>query len=154
MPIAPSFNRSVPVSSILPHIVYRSVTDASEWLGRVFGFAEQYRYGEPVSGIQMGLENACIMLVGPRPGRESPAVLGAATQMLTVFVDDVDAHYRKTNQAGAKIWEELQETVYGERQYGVEDLDGHQWLFSQHARDIDPADWGATVTKSSNATTP
>ncbi len=145
MPTSSPLNRSVPVSSILPHIVYRSVTDAGEWLGRVFGFAEQYRYGEPVSGIQMHLESAYIMLVGPRSGRESPAVLGIATQMLTVSVDDVDAHYRKTKQAGAKIWEELQETIYGERQYGAEDLDGHQWLFSQHIRDINPADWGATV---------
>jgi len=112
---------------------------------RLFGFAEQYCYGEPVSGIQMHLESAYIMLVGPCSGRESLAVLGIATQMLTVSVDDVDAHYRKTKQAGAKIWEQLQETIYGERQYGAEDLDGHQWLFSQHIRDINPADWGATV---------
>ena len=138
-------NRSVPVSSILPHIVYRSVTDAGAWLGSVFGFVEQYRYGEPVSGIQMHLEGAYIMLVGARAGRESPAVLGATSQMLTVFVSDVDAHYRKSKQAGAKIWEEVHETVYGERQYGAEDLDGHQWLFSQHIRDVDPAGWGATV---------
>jgi uncharacterized glyoxalase superfamily protein PhnB len=27
------------------------------------------------------------------------------------------------------------ETVYGERQYGAEDLEGHHWLFSRHARD-------------------
>ncbi len=36
-------------------------------------------------------------------------------------------------------------TVYGERQYGLEDLDGHRWLFSQHARDVDPKEWGATI---------
>jgi uncharacterized glyoxalase superfamily protein PhnB len=35
--------------------------------------------------------------------------------------------------------------VYGELQYGAEDLDGHRWLFSRHARDVNPADWGATV---------
>ena len=29
--------------------------------------------------------------------------------------------------------------------YGVEDLDGHRWLFSQHARDVDPQEWGATL---------
>jgi uncharacterized glyoxalase superfamily protein PhnB len=41
--------------------------------------------------------------------------------------------------------EDLHETAYGERQYGVEDLEGHHWLFSRHARDVDPAEWGATV---------
>jgi len=39
------------------------------------------------------------------------------------------------------------ETVYGERQYAVEDLEGHRWLFSQHARDLSPEDWGARVAR-------
>jgi hypothetical protein len=25
-------------------------------------------------------------------------------------------------------------------------LDGHHWLFSTHARDVSPTDWGATIT--------
>jgi hypothetical protein len=36
--------------------------------------------------------------------------------------------------------------MYGERQYGARDLDGHHWLFSTHARDVSPTDWGATIT--------
>jgi len=43
------------------------------------------------------------------------------------------------------IVEEPHETVYGERQYAALDLDGHHWLFSQHARDLSPADWGARI---------
>jgi hypothetical protein len=42
--------------------------------------------------------------------------------------------------------EDLHETMYGERQYGARDLDGHHWLFSTHARDVSPVEWGATVT--------
>ena len=41
--------------------------------------------------------------------------------------------------------EEPHETVYGEFQYAAEDLDGHHWLFSRHARDLRPEEWGATV---------
>ena len=138
-------NRSVPAMSVLPHLIYRDAVEACEWLKSVFGFAEHYRYGDPVSGIQMYLGSAYIMLSGPRQRRESPAALGYGTQMLTIFVADVDAHFQSTKRSGAKIWEELQETIYGERQYGVEDLDGHQWIFSQHARDISPDEWGATI---------
>ncbi len=65
--------------------------------------------------------------------------------MLTIMVPDVDAHYRRTKREGGTVWEDLNETVYGERQYGAEDLDGHRWLFSQHARDVDPESWGATI---------
>jgi uncharacterized glyoxalase superfamily protein PhnB len=142
-------NRSVPTSTLIPHVVYRSVPDACAWLTRVFGFAEHFRYGEPVSGMQMYLGDAYLMLTGPRQGTASPATLGSCTQMLTVLVADVDAHYRKTLQEGATICEELNETVYGERQYAAEDLDGHRWIFSQHTRDLSPEDWGATVAPSS-----
>lgn len=84
-----------------------------EWLSRVFGFAENFRYGEPggtVQGAQMHLGSVCIMLTSARPGRSSPAKVGSWTQSLTVFVDDVDGHYARAKSAGARIMEELHET--------------------------------------------
>jgi uncharacterized glyoxalase superfamily protein PhnB len=135
----------VPSDTVLPHVIYQNVTEALAWLTKTFGFREHYRYGQPISGAQVYLGNAYIILTGPRSGDASPAQLGHRTQYLTVFVDDVDADYGKVKSAGARIVEELQETIYGERQYGVEDLEGHRWLFSQHARDVSPDDWGATI---------
>ena len=141
-------NRSVPADVILPHLTYRNVADALAWLTKAFGFVEHYRFGEPggrVNGAQMHLGDAWIMLNSARAGSASPAQAGHQTQSLTVFVDDVDAHCERAKLTGAKIVEDLHETAYGERQYGVEDLEGHHWLFSRHARDVDPAEWGATV---------
>jgi hypothetical protein len=40
-------NRSVPPDAILPHVVYRDLNDAIEWLTKTFGFTEHYRYGDP-----------------------------------------------------------------------------------------------------------
>jgi uncharacterized glyoxalase superfamily protein PhnB len=143
-------NRSVPTSTLLPHIVYPNVAEAAAWLTKTFGFSEHYRYGEPggpVDGAQMRTGNAWIMLQRARPGRSAPGQQGSATQSLTVFVEDVDAHFQRVKSAGARIIEDLQETVYGERQYGVEDLAGHSWLFSRHARDLSPDEWGATVSQ-------
>ena len=139
-------NRSVPTNTVLPHILYRDVAGAIAWLSRTFGFVEHYRYGDPeaISGAQMYLGGAYVMLKAAR-GMATPAQSGCGTQSLTIFVESVDAHYARTKAAGAKIVEELQETIYGERQYGVEDLDGHHWLFSQHARDVSPEEWGAIV---------
>jgi uncharacterized glyoxalase superfamily protein PhnB len=139
-------NRSVPADILLPHIVYQNVPEAIAWLTRVFGFCEHYRYGEP-NAAQMYLGKAYIMIRGGRQGEAVPAQIGAGTQSLTVFVEDVDAHYRHAKSEGAKIVEDLHETEYGERQYGVEDLDGHHWLFSRHARDVSPEEWGAAVAK-------
>jgi len=138
-------NRSVPTNIVLPHIVYRDVASAIAWLDRTFGFIEHYRYGDPANGAQMHLGEAWIMLRQARPGSGSPGQLGYATQSLTIFVEDVEAHLQRTKSAGAKIVEELHQTEYGELQYGVEDLDGHHWLFSRHARDVHPEEWGAKL---------
>jgi predicted enzyme related to lactoylglutathione lyase len=146
-------NRSVPTNAVLPHVVYRDVAGAIAWLTKTFGFREHYRYGDPggpISGAQMHLGYAWIMVTRARAGRASPAQLSCGTQSLTVFVEDVDAHFQRAKAAGAKIVEELNETVYGERQYGAEDLDGHHWLFSRHARDVSPDEWGATVLESTS----
>jgi len=149
-------NRSLPTDTLLPHVAYPNVGEAIAWLTKTFGFAEHYRYGDAagISGAQMHLGNAWIMLKRAREGTSTPALLGYGTQSLTIFVEDVDAHFENTKAAGAKIVEDLNETVYGERQYGVQDLAGHLWLFSRHARDLSPEEWGATLAKGKSSTHP
>jgi uncharacterized glyoxalase superfamily protein PhnB len=142
-------NRSVPADIILPHIEYQNLPAAIAWLTRVFGFTEHYRYGAP-SGAQLFLGRAFIMVRQSPSGQASPTQLGYGTQSLTIFVEDVDGHYRRVKESGAEVVEELHETEYGERQFGVEDLDGHHWLFARHARDMSPEDWGAKITTKPN----
>lgn len=141
-------NRSVPVSTVLPHVVYPDVVKAIEWLERAFNFTECYRYGPPdaISGAQMRLGLAWIMVKRAREGSMTPSQLGYGTQSLTVFLEDVEGHYRRAKAAGAKILEEPHETEYGEFQYAAQDFAGHHWLFSRHARDVSPDAWGAEVS--------
>jgi uncharacterized glyoxalase superfamily protein PhnB len=138
-------NRSVPVDTVLPHVSYQNLAEAIEWLTRVFGFREHYQYGDGPSGAQLWAGAAVIQLEQADSKEQSPEQLGYGTQSLTIFIDDVDAHYARAKSAGAKILEEPHETVYGEYQYAAEDLDGHHWLFSRHATDRGPEDWGAVV---------
>lgn len=141
-------NRSVPTDTVLPHIVYRDVEAAIAWLSNAFGFVEHYRYGDPVSGAQMSAGNAWIMLEKVRHEGGSPKQLGFGTQSLTIFIEEIDAHFQMAKSAGVTILEDLHETVYGELQYGAEDLDGHHWLFSRHARNLSPDQWGARISHS------
>jgi predicted enzyme related to lactoylglutathione lyase len=138
---------------VLPHVTYRNVVDAIAWLTKAFGFTECYRYGEPggpVSGAQMQIARAWIMLKQARGGSASPVQLGYETQSLTLFLDDIEAHFERSKASGVKFVEDLHETVYGELQYAAEDLDGHHWLFSRHARDVNPEEFGATVFRIRN----
>lgn len=140
-------NRSVPTNTVLPHIAYCDLDKAIPWLTSVFGFQEHYRYGDPMSGAQMRFGDVSIQLFRAKQGYSSPSRLGAGTQSLTIFVEDIETHFARSKSAGAKIVEELHETVYGELQYGVLDLEGHLWLFSRHALDVAPEDWGAILPK-------
>src|SRR5215469_5040438 len=139
-------NRSVPADTVLPHVVYKNLPEAIDWLGRTLGFIEHYRYGDPLSGAQVHLGGAFIMLKQASDEYRNPAELGFGTQSLTVFVEHVEVHCAQAKAAGVNLVEELHETVYGELQYAVVDPEGHHWLFSRHARDQSPADWGATIT--------
>jgi PhnB protein len=139
------FNRSVPVDAVLPHLEYPDVEEAVVWLTRAFGFVEHYHYGNPVSGAQVRAGNAFLMVKRASSEHLLPAQLGYGAQHLTIFLEDVEAHYRRARDAGAHILEEPHETVYGEFQYAARDLAGHHWLFSRHARELSPEAWGATV---------
>jgi uncharacterized glyoxalase superfamily protein PhnB len=139
-------NRSVPTDTLLAHILYRDLEEAIAWLNRAFGFVEHYRYGNPPSGAQMSAGNAWIMLRQARDGEATPKELGFGTQSLTVFIEDIQAHFERAKSGGVTLLEDLHETEYGELQYAAEDLEGHHWLFSRHARDLSPDRWGATVS--------
>lgn len=141
------FNRSVPAGTLLPHIDYQDLEAAIIWLTQAFGFSEHFRYGNPVNGAQMHLANAWIMVGRLDPGQSSPKQLGYGTQCLTIFVEEIERHFERAKSAGVVVLEELHETEYGELQYAAEDLDGHRWLFSRHAHDVNPEQWGATVSQ-------
>jgi len=140
-----SKNRSVPVDTVLPHISYQNLGDAIAWLTTAFGFQEHYRYGEGPSGGQMWAGKAAIQVRQAGSEQKSPVQLGYGTQSVTIFLEDVDQHHARAKAAGAKILEKPHETEYGEYQYAAEDLDGHHWLFSRHAKDRSPEEWGAIV---------
>lgn len=75
----------------------------------------------------------------PLPSKSPRQLGGANTQMLFLYVDDVDAHRDRAVAAGAVIYQDLENHDYGpeywaDRGYGVTDLEGHQWWFSQRMR--------------------
>jgi uncharacterized glyoxalase superfamily protein PhnB len=62
-----------------------------------------------------------------------------------VFVDDVEAHFAVARSAGARVVAPVKDQPYGDRNYVVEDLEGHRWMFSQRIRNVPPEEWGAAA---------
>jgi PhnB protein len=92
----------------------------------------------------MELADGAIMLGGPGPDYKNPKRLGGATQLVHVYVDDVDEHFAQAKGMGATILRELEDQEYGDRRYVAEDPEGHQWMFAQRIRDVSPQEWGAS----------
>jgi PhnB protein len=64
----------------------------------------------------------------------------AQTSMLFLYVDDVDAFYKKAIQAKATAVREPLDEFYGDRAGCVKDEWGNHWWVATHIEDVDPAE--------------
>jgi uncharacterized glyoxalase superfamily protein PhnB len=142
-------NRSAPVATIVPILIYEDVGAAVDWLCGAFGFAEHLRAAGPdgkVSHAQLAVGEGAIMMGAGRGGLRIPRP-NEVNQYVLVHVDDVDKHFERAKQFGARILSGPVNQPFGERQYTAVDLAGHWWTFSQSVADVAPEDWGATTAK-------
>ena len=108
--------------TIVPQVPYEDVSAALSFLERAFGFRE--------------IPTA--RLVSADGGKSG----GIESQYISVYVDDVDAHYQRAVAAGARIANGLRDYVWGDRPYEAHrtyealDPEGHRWRFHQLLREV------------------
>jgi uncharacterized glyoxalase superfamily protein PhnB len=137
-------NRSAPPATITPVLVYPDVRAAVAWLESAFGFGERVRIGEDHRSQLRAGDDGALVVADVRNTQVAPSG-GVVTQLVKFRVEDVDAAFARAKAAGARVLEEPQTHVYGERSCVVEDLAGHRWELTQTVRDVDPAEWGGTA---------
>jgi uncharacterized glyoxalase superfamily protein PhnB len=133
-------NRSAPPATVTPVLIYPDVRAAVEWLESALGFEERVRIGDAHrSQLKVGTDGAVVVadVGGDRVG---PG--GDVTQLIKIRVEDVDAALARASEAGARVLQEPETYMYGERSCVVEDPGGHRWELTQTVRDVDPAEWG------------
>jgi PhnB protein len=129
---------------IVPYLLYEDVPGALDWLTRAFGFTERLRFAGSdgvVSHAEITLGDGLVMLGFPGPDYRNPKQLGNATQLVHVYVDDVEAHFARAKGEGATIIAELEDQTYGDRRYIAEDPEGHRWTVAQQIRVVPPEEW-------------
>jgi uncharacterized glyoxalase superfamily protein PhnB len=135
-------------------IFYRDAAAAIDWLCRAFGFEARLKVegeGGRIEHSELVLGGGLVMVgqegTGDRPEHAqmvSPrSVEGKNTQVLAVYVDDVDAHCTRARASGAQVFREPAATDFGseynlDRSYGCRDPEGHIWFFMQRLRDASP----------------
>jgi PhnB protein len=128
---------------ITPYLLYEDLDAAVDWLIGAFGFNEQVRMTGPdgkAVHAELKLGDGVVMMGHPGSDYQNPKHRGGVTQLVYVYVDDVDKHCEAAKAGGARILNEPADQFYGDRTYGAEDPEGHQWSFAQHVRDVAPED--------------
>jgi MerR family transcriptional regulator, thiopeptide resistance regulator len=113
-------------------LVYDDLAAAQEYLVRVYGLAAGPLERDASGRVIHAEVRAGDQVIGLHPaGREyqSPRSLGGVSSMTVITVDDADAHYAHSLQAGAVIVKEPVDQPYGVREYGARDPEGQLWYF-------------------------
>lgn len=129
--------------TITPHIVVRDAATASEWYQRALGAEERGRI--PVPGgkyvqIELRFGDSTVMIADefPELGVISPLTLGGTYGALTIDTDDVDSLWQQALDAGAEVFQPLQDAFWGDRHGQIIDPYGHRWGLTQHLHDGPP----------------
>ena len=126
-----------------PYLFYDDVARAIGFLREAFGLRERFVDRDEKSGrvhhAQLAYGNGVVMLgaTGTHEGyraRKSPIALGGLNGGVYLVVDDVDAHARSAQAAGAKILMAPSDMPWGDRLYCAEDPEGQFWMFAAPLR--------------------
>jgi uncharacterized glyoxalase superfamily protein PhnB len=134
-------NRSIPPTTVVPMLVYPDVRAAAAWLTEVFGFVERTRIGAGHRS-QMSIGNDGAVIVVEASGPQVAPAGGTVTQIIRVRVEDANAQYDRVLSHAAQVLEPPTDRPYGERDFTVADLAGHQWQFCETLHDVAPEDYG------------
>ena len=136
-------NRSIPSATVVPVLIYPDVREAVAWLSAAFGFAERVQIGADHRS-QLAVGDGAVIIGDVRHDRLPPRP-GEVTHSTLVRVEDAISHCERARSHGARVLMEPTDFEYGERQYTVEDLAGHQWTFSETLDDVAPETWGGIL---------
>ena len=119
--------------TVTPYLVVNDVSKLIDFLQRAFGAEEIHRSLLP---------DGSIVHAEVKIG-DSPVMMGQARDQwaprpstLYLYVQDVDAVFRKAVEAGGNSLQEPKDQFYGDRSGGLEDPCGNQWWIATHIENV------------------
>lgn len=116
-----------------PILLVRDVVAAAGYWRDRLGFHYPRFWGEPPAFCMPARDGLIVMLSQAPADHEIVPHWRVVHQMWNVYfwVDDVDALFEELSARGAKIDYGLGIKPYGVKEFGVQDLDGHDIAFGQ-----------------------
>jgi PhnB protein len=121
--------------TVIPYIVVPGVAKLIDFAKQAFGATEVHVSklpGGSVMHAEIKIGDSIIMM------GEGGASAKTFLAMLHLYMEDVDAVYRRAIQAGGKSLREPADQFYGDRSGAVEDSFGNQWWIATHIEDVTP----------------
>lgn len=119
--------------SLTPIVTVQGAVKLIDFLKQVFNAKEEEIYKDPdgrVIHAELTIGDSILMLSDATP--EFPALVS----MINVYVEDVDAAYKRGLEAGAASLRKPSNQFYGDRTAGVKDAFGNQWWIATHIEDV------------------
>jgi uncharacterized glyoxalase superfamily protein PhnB len=113
--------------SVTPRIVVQDPARLVEFLRHAFGATGDFQPDRP-SVIRIG--DSLVMVSGAGPRDPMPA-------FLYLYVENIDATFRRALDAGGVSLEEPQDLPYGDRRGMVQDPCGNIWQIATHKKGVD-----------------
>lgn len=108
--------------TVCPYIVVPGAAKLMDFVKQAFDAKEVYVSRRPDGSVQHAEVKIgdSVVMMAESPDKHFPA-------MLHLYMEDVDAVYRRAIAAGAKSVREPSNQPYGDRSAGVDDGFGNQW---------------------------
>jgi PhnB protein len=126
--------------SVTPYLCVKNAGEALDWYGRALGAKEvmRFEHGGKVGHAEIRIGDSVVMLSDewPEGGHLSAQSLGGTPVSLHIYVDDVDAAFRRAIDAGGAQERAVQDQFYGDRSGTLLDPFGHRWNLATHVEDV------------------
>lgn len=138
MPVKPATDGH---HAAIPTLIVHEATAAIAFYIEAFGATETSRLTYPdgrTGHAEIDIRGALVMLADEHPdhGFLGPRSLGGSPVVLTLHVDDPDAHFARAVAAGATMRSPVENQFYGDRSGQVEDPFGHVWTLATRIEDL------------------
>jgi uncharacterized glyoxalase superfamily protein PhnB len=133
--------RPANVPWLTPYLTVRDARASIDFFNTAFGFEQHDLLDEngAIMHVEMRYRGQLIVMFAPEGAFGSEArtpkhACATAPQSFYLYVDDVDAAYRRALDAGAQSLSAPQDQFWGDRFAQVEDLDGYRWGLARHLK--------------------
>jgi PhnB protein len=128
--------------TLTPVLTVQDAARVIEFYEQAFGAEERFRMPTPdgkwVAHAELKIGDSNLMLADEMPGEEcrSPLSFGGTPVGFYLYVEDVDAAFKRAVDAGGKVKTQVQDMFWGDRTGEIVDPSGHVWTLATHVEDL------------------